>query len=107
MNAGAAKASGGSLHRTRVALDGSGRMVYGVNSVDTRYNTRCCAAGELLCFVHADSRPPLALVRIMRLTLADPTTVLAGERVFRMGLLAVLVLLSRPGKLARSLSCSY
>jgi hypothetical protein len=32
-----------------------------------------------VCFVHADSRPPLELVRIMRTTLADTRTVLAGE----------------------------
>ena len=42
---------------------------------------RRCIAGELLCFVHADSRPPLSLIASVRRALADPAVVLGGFRV--------------------------
>lgn len=38
------------------------------------------SAGDLLCFMHADSQPPPALVHLMRRTLADPATVVGGFR---------------------------
>ena len=63
------------------------------------------STGDLLCFVHADSRPPLALVRIMRTTLADPRTVLAGEPVFvsfyeaRVGKLIMYLLVHAEGSM--------
>ena len=38
-------------------------------------------AGTLLCFVHADSRPPPSTVSLVRQTLSDGRTVLGGFRV--------------------------
>ena len=38
-------------------------------------------AGTLLCFVHADSRPPPSTVALVRQTLSDGRTVLGGFRV--------------------------
>lgn len=37
--------------------------------------------GTLLCFLHADSRPPSSLVSIVRQTLSDGRTVMGGFRV--------------------------
>ena len=40
----------------------------------------CSHAGKLLCFVHADSRPPREVVRVVRETMGEPGTVLGGFR---------------------------
>lgn len=56
------------------------------------------ATGDLLCFLHADSRPPAALVHIMRCTLADPGTVLAGFRT---------LIERRDGSLLRFMTCHH
>lgn len=37
-------------------------------------------AGNLLCFVHADTHPPHELVSVVRGVLADPAKVLGGFR---------------------------
>ena len=65
MNAGAAAATG--------ALVGT--------ACKGQHLTPGCSTGELLCFVHADSQPPAALVSVVRQTLSDPVAVLGGFRV--------------------------
>ena len=39
-----------------------------------------CDAGDILCFVHADSQPPQSLVANARAVLSSPRTVLGGFR---------------------------
>jgi len=40
----------------------------------------CCAAGDLLCFLHADTQPPTELVAVVRGVMANPNNVLGGFR---------------------------